>query len=41
MVINAKDVVPHESTRGPTGEVDLAMTEDGKTVMRVPRIDGD
>ena len=40
-VIDAKDVVPHESTRGPTGEVDLAMTGDGKTVMLVSRIDGD
>ena len=41
VIVDAKDVVPHNSTRGPTNEVDLAMTARVGVVMAVIRMDGD
>ena len=40
-IVAAEGVVPHDSTAGPSGEVDLAVMADNRTIMAVIRMDGE
>ena len=40
MIVDAADVVPHDSSAGPTPDVDLALMADNTTVMAAIKMDG-